>query len=37
MSEKNIKQMFETIAKIISEKEGVKITVKKITKKEKVA
>lgn len=36
MSEKNVKKLYETIAKIVSEREKVKVTVH-AKKKEKVA
>lgn len=35
MSEKNIEQLFKVIADILSDREGVKITVKSVKKKEK--
>lgn len=35
MSEKNIKQLFQVIADILSDREGVKVTVKSVKKKEK--
>lgn len=35
MSEKNIRQLFQVIADILSDREGVKITVKSVKKKEK--
>lgn len=37
MSEKNIKQLFQVIADIFSDREGVKVTVKNIKKKEEEA
>ena len=37
MSEKNIERLFKTIADILSEKTGVTVVVKSITKKEKAA
>ena len=35
MSEKNIKQLFQVIADILSDREGIKVTVKSVKKKEK--
>ena len=35
MSEKNIKQLFQAIADILSDRKGVKVTVKSVKKKEK--
>lgn len=36
MGEKNVKRFYETLARILSSREGVKITVN-VSKKEKVA
>lgn len=35
MSEKNVRQLFQVIADILSDREGVKITVKSVKRKRK--
>lgn len=37
MSEKNIRQMYEAIARIVSKREGVKVTVTNIKKNDEAA